>query len=97
MCLLYYYYQSFIEIERENTCYQFRILRNLRIDNKDRLEEYSQSIEIDIHACTQSQEKLINKDLRVQFNAKQSSTTKFSLIRNIHLASIERVLFRVTC
>ena len=31
------------------TCYQFRILRNLRIDIKDRLEEYSQSIEIDIH------------------------------------------------
>ena len=31
-----------------NTCYQFRILRNLRIDIKDRLEEYSQSIEIDI-------------------------------------------------
>ena len=40
-------------------CYQFRILRNLRIDIKDRLEEYSQSIEIDIHACTQSQEKLL--------------------------------------
>ena len=35
-------------------CYQFRILRNLRIDIKDRLEEYSQSIEIDIHDCTQS-------------------------------------------
>ena len=29
-------------------CYQFRILRNLRIDIKDRLEEYSQSIVLDI-------------------------------------------------
>ena len=29
-----------------NVCYQFRILRNLRIDIKDRLEEYSQSIVI---------------------------------------------------
>ena len=29
-----------------NTCYQFRILCNLRIDIKDRLEEYSQSIEL---------------------------------------------------
>ena len=27
-------------------CYQFRILRNLRIDIKERLEEYSQSIEL---------------------------------------------------
>ena len=45
-------------------CYQFRILRNLRIDIKDRLEEYSQSIEIDIHACTQSQKKLITPSLR---------------------------------
>ena len=42
-----------------NVCYQFRILHNLRIDIKDRLEEHSQSIEIDIHACTQSQKKLI--------------------------------------
>ena len=40
-------------------CYQFRILRNLRIDIKDRLEEYSQSIEIDIHVCTRSQKKLV--------------------------------------
>ena len=40
-------------IINNNVCYQFRILRNLRIDIKDRLEEYSQSIEIDIHACTQ--------------------------------------------
>ena len=31
-------------IEIYNLCYQFRILRNLRIDIKDRLEEYSQSI-----------------------------------------------------
>ena len=31
-----------------HTCYQFRVPRNLRIDIKDRLEEYSQSIEIDI-------------------------------------------------
>ena len=30
-------------------CYQFRILRNLRIDIKDRLEEHSQSIVLDIH------------------------------------------------
>ena len=36
-------------------CYQFRVPRNLRIDIKDRLEEYSQSIEIDIHDCTQTQ------------------------------------------
>ena len=35
-------------------CYQFRVPRNLRIDIKDRLEEYSQSIEIDIHDCTQT-------------------------------------------
>ena len=39
----------------QNLCYQFRVPRNLRIDIKDRLEEYSQSIEIDIHDCTQSQ------------------------------------------
>ena len=32
----------------EYICYQFRVPRNLRIDIKDRLEEYSQSIEIDI-------------------------------------------------
>ena len=38
-----------------NKCYQFRVPRNLRIDIKDRLEEYSQSIEIDIHDCTQTQ------------------------------------------
>ena len=38
-----------------NQCYQFRVSRNLRIDIKDRLEEYSQSIEIDIHDCTRSQ------------------------------------------
>ena len=38
-----------------NLCYQFRVPRNLRIDIKDRLEEYSQSIEIDIHDCTQTQ------------------------------------------
>ena len=31
------------------TCYQFRILRNLRVDIIDRLEEHSQSIVIDIH------------------------------------------------
>ena len=37
-----------------NICYQFRILRNLRIDIKDRLEEHSQSIEIDIHVSTRS-------------------------------------------
>ena len=43
----------------DHVCYQFRILRNLRIDIKDRLEEYSQSIEIDIHVCTQSQYKPI--------------------------------------
>ena len=43
---------------RWHVCYQFRILRNLRIDIKDRLEEYSQSIEIDIHVSTQSQKKL---------------------------------------
>ena len=30
------------------------------------------------------------KDLRVQFNAKQSSTTKFSLIRNIYLHLFSR-------
>ena len=36
-------------------CYQFGILRNLRIDIKDRLEEYSQSIGIDIHVNTRSQ------------------------------------------
>ena len=30
-------------------CYQFHILRNLRIDIKDILEEYSQSIVLDIH------------------------------------------------
>ena len=41
-----------------DTCYQFRVPRNLRIDIKDRLEEYSQSIEIDIHDCTQSQKSL---------------------------------------
>ena len=28
----------------DNLCYQFRVPRNLRIDIKDRLEEYSQSI-----------------------------------------------------
>ena len=50
-----------------HTCYQFRILRNLRIDIKDRLEEHSQSIEIDIHACTQSQKKLITPSLRFDY------------------------------
>ena len=40
-------------------CYQFRVPRNLRIDIKDRLEEYSQSIEIDIHDCTQTQKSQI--------------------------------------
>ena len=42
------------EIGLTDICYQFRILRNLRIDIKDRLEEYSQSIEIDIHVNTRS-------------------------------------------
>ena len=46
-------------------CYQFRILRNLRIDIKDRLEEYSQSIEIDIHDCTQSQKSQLPPCLRL--------------------------------
>ena len=31
------------------------------------------------------------KDLRVQFNAKQSSTSKFSLIRNIYYCLIRNV------
>ena len=60
---------SFAHVEGEsllvsNICYQFRVPRNLRIDIKDRLEEYSQSIKIDIHACTQSQKKLIAPSLR---------------------------------
>ena len=33
-----------MRILRKYTCYQFRVPRNLRIDIKDRLEEYSQSI-----------------------------------------------------
>ena len=45
-------------------CYQFRVPRNLRIDIKDRLEEHSQSIEIDIHDCTQSQKKSLKVYLR---------------------------------
>ena len=48
-----------INLHFRNKCYQFRVPRNLRIDIKDRLEEYSQSIEIDIHDCTQSQKSLI--------------------------------------
>ena len=63
-----------------NKCYQFRILRNLRIDIKDRLEEYSQSIEIDIHVNTRSQN-----------NAKQFSTAKFSFIRNINISFINEM------
>ena len=43
----------------EHICYQFRVPRNLRIDIKDRLEEYSQSIEIDIHDCTQTQKSQV--------------------------------------
>ena len=46
-----------------HACYQFRVPRNLRIDIKDRLEEYSQSIEIDIHDCTQSQKSLSSQIL----------------------------------
>ena len=39
----------FLEIQvTGHVCYQFRILRNLGIDIKDRLEEYSQSIELNI-------------------------------------------------
>ena len=37
------------------SCPTYCVPRNLRIDIKDRLEEYSQSIEIDIHDCTQTQ------------------------------------------
>ena len=33
-------------LKKYNVCYQFRVPRNLRIDIKDRLEEYSQSIEL---------------------------------------------------
>ena len=35
-------------------CYQFRSLRNLRIDIKDRVEEYSQSLVLDIHVVLKS-------------------------------------------
>ena len=48
-------------------CYQFRVPRNLRIDIKDRLEEYSQSIEIDIHDCTQTQKSQLPPCLRFGF------------------------------
>ena len=41
----YFRYEAYV-------CYQFRVPRNLRIDIKDRLEEHSQSIEIDIHVST---------------------------------------------
>ena len=33
-----------VELQIRNVCYQFRILRNLRIDIKDRLEKYSQHV-----------------------------------------------------
>ena len=46
-------------------CYQFRVPRNLRIDIKDRLEEYSQSIEIDIHDCTRNQKSLSSHILNI--------------------------------
>ena len=36
----------------------------MRIDIKDRLEEYSQSIEIDIHDCTQTQKSQLPPCLR---------------------------------
>ena len=48
---------DFFFLQYSNTqgyCYQFRILRNLRMDIKDRLEEYSQSVEIDILNAIQS-------------------------------------------
>ena len=52
-----------------NICYQFRVPRNLRIDIKDRLEEYSQSIEIDIHDCTQSQKIAMATPILLQITA----------------------------
>ena len=68
-------------------CYQFCILRNLRIDIKDRLEEYSQSIEIDIHVCTQSQEKLITPSLRFGY-------ALFLLFKQINLIIIYGNLYQ---
>ena len=50
-------------IKTKYVCYQFRVPRNLRIDIKDRLEEYSQSIEIDIHDCTQSQKSQLSSQI----------------------------------
>ena len=48
-----------------------RVPRNLRIDIKDRLEEYSQSIEIDIHDCTQTQKsQIFNVNITNTFRAK---------------------------
>ena len=52
---------------KAHVCYQFRVPRNLRIDIKDRLEEYSQSIEIDIHDCTQTQKSQSPPCLRFGF------------------------------
>ena len=46
-------FHAYIQVFITYKCYQFRTLRNLRIDIKDRSEEHSQSIEIDIHDCTQ--------------------------------------------
>ena len=59
-----YLYRTVGFVNVRYACYQFRILRNLRIDIKDRLEEYSQSIEIDIHDCTQSQKNQLPPSLR---------------------------------
>ena len=47
--------ETYFFVKKINLCYQFCVPRNLRIDIKDRLEEYSQSIEIDIHDYTQTQ------------------------------------------
>ena len=44
--ILFYFIYLLGANQKEHTCYQFRVPRNLRIDIKDRLEEYSQSIEL---------------------------------------------------
>ena len=80
---------------KQYKCYQFRVLRNLRIDIKDRLEEYSQSIEIDIHDCTQSQKYLNSQCIFFIWEITQRISgynlmrinpprRSYSLIRNIY-------------
>ena len=82
-------------LTNSNICYQFCVPRNLRIDIKDRLEEYSQSIEIDIHDCTRNQKSQLPPYLRFGYAPK---TPKNKNAQHIHslIAGLRQVWRHIT-